>query len=94
MAEVLRAIIAAYRELFKAATLTDGVLLSNYAMAVLVVNEVCKEVGAGRCCHYWKQHCRAMRLPASLLLSLPLPVLLVWLATAGWRVDAACSCQW
>lgn len=48
VAEVLRAIIAAYRELFKAATLTDGVLLSNYAMAVLVVNEVCKEVGG--CC--------------------------------------------
>ena len=45
VAEVLRAIIAAYRELFKAASLTDGVLLSNYALAVLVVDEVCKEVG-------------------------------------------------
>ena len=45
VAEVLRAIIAAYRDLFKAASLTDGVLLANYALAVLVVDEVCKEVG-------------------------------------------------
>jgi hypothetical protein len=45
VAEVLRAIISAYRDLFKAASLTDGVLLANYALAVLVVDEVCKEVG-------------------------------------------------
>ena len=46
MAEVLRTIIAVYREVFKAAALTDALLFSNYALAALVVDEVCREVRA------------------------------------------------
>jgi hypothetical protein len=43
VAEVLRAIIGCYKDLFKA-TLTDAILFSNYAQTVLVIDEVCKEV--------------------------------------------------
>lgn len=45
VAEVLRAIIGTYRELFKAPALTEAVLFSNYAATALVVDEVCREVG-------------------------------------------------
>lgn len=50
MAEVLRAIIGTYRELFKAPALTEAVLFSNYALTALVVDEVCREVGSGAQC--------------------------------------------
>jgi len=50
VAEVLRAIIGTYRELFKAPALTEAVLFSNYALTALVVDEVCREVGAS-CAH-------------------------------------------
>lgn len=57
MAEVLRVIIGVYRELFRATSLTDAVLFSNYALTALVVDEVCREVGGGpprqlTCCFY------------------------------------------
>lgn len=42
---VLAAIIAAYKEVFRGASLTDALLFSNYAIVVLVVDEVCREVG-------------------------------------------------
>lgn len=45
MAEVLRAIIGTYRDVLKAPALTDAALFSNYALAALVVDEVCREVG-------------------------------------------------
>lgn len=45
VAEVLRAIIGTYRELFKAPALTEAGLFSNYALTALVVDEVCREVG-------------------------------------------------
>lgn len=44
VAEVLRVIISTYREVFKAPNLTDAVLFSNYAVTVLVVDEVVREV--------------------------------------------------
>lgn len=53
VAEVLRAIIGTYRELFKAPTLTEAALLSNYALTALVVDEVCREV---RAWPYGRQH--------------------------------------
>ena len=61
VAEVLRAIIGAYKDLFKVQQqqqgggggLSDALLFSNYGLAALVVDEVCREVrercGAVRC---------------------------------------------
>ena len=49
MAEVLRSIIGVFREQFKAASLTDAVIFSKYALAALVVDEVCKEVRRSVC---------------------------------------------
>lgn len=65
VAEVLRAIIGTYRELFKAPALTEAVLFSNYAATALVVDEVCREVGGagagpgGRCHKCWGM-CKAV----------------------------------
>ena len=55
MAEVLRAIIGAYKDLFKVQQqqggsggggLSDALLFSNYGLVALVVDEVCREVRA------------------------------------------------
>jgi hypothetical protein len=46
VAEVLGTLIDAYRELLRAPTLTDAAVFANYALAVLIVDEVCREVGA------------------------------------------------
>ena len=43
VSEVLRTLIAVYKEIFKAPTLTDVVLLQNYPQTILTIDEVCKE---------------------------------------------------
>ena len=43
--ELLRCIIAVYRELFKSPALTAAALLSNIGLTALVVDEACREVG-------------------------------------------------
>ncbi|EFN53185.1 hypothetical protein CHLNCDRAFT_137003 [Chlorella variabilis] len=63
LAEVLRTIIAVYREVFKAAALTDALLFSNYALAALVVDEVCREGLVELTDRLSIQKAIAMRLP-------------------------------
>lgn len=46
MSELLRCLIAAYKDAFRS-NLSDAVLLANYAQTALVVDELCKEVGGG-----------------------------------------------
>ncbi|KAH7618943.1 hypothetical protein NADE_005791 [Nannochloris sp. 'desiccata'] len=43
VSEVLKTLIDAYKEIFKAPELTDAILLQNYPHTILVVDEVCKE---------------------------------------------------
>lgn len=80
MVEVLRAIIGAYRELFKAPALTEAVLFSNYALTALVVDEVCREVGCG-CCPASgvsvRPACWAWRAHAALCCSVCVPVFVI-----------------
>ncbi|KAL4431611.1 hypothetical protein ABPG77_001453 [Micractinium sp. CCAP 211/92] len=63
LAEVLRVIISTYREVFKAPNLTDAVLFSNYAVAVLVVDEVVREGIVELTDRLSIQKAIAMRLP-------------------------------
>lgn len=44
LADILRSIIGIYKDMFKVATLSDGVLFSRYAQAALIIDEVIKEV--------------------------------------------------
>jgi hypothetical protein len=43
VSEVLKTLINAYKEIFKAPELTDTILLANYPQTIFVVDEVCKE---------------------------------------------------
>ncbi len=43
VSEVLRTLIEVYKEVFRAPTLTDALLLQHYAQTMLVVDEVCRE---------------------------------------------------
>ncbi|PRW60145.1 6-phosphogluconolactonase 1 [Chlorella sorokiniana] len=63
LAEVLRAIIGTYRELFKAPALTEAALFSNYALTALVVDEVCREGLVELTDRLSIQKAIAMRLP-------------------------------
>lgn len=88
VAEVLRAIIGTYRELFKAPALTEAVLFSNYAATALVVDEVCREVGgvgagrSGRCCEC--RGCARPWAPALQAGSTPWPARAFRLAATAW----------
>ncbi|KAL4859103.1 hypothetical protein ACK3TF_000878 [Chlorella vulgaris] len=63
LSAVLAAIIAAYKEVFRGASLTDALLFSNYAVVVLVVDEVCREGLVGLTDRLSIQKAIAMRLP-------------------------------
>ncbi|KAI3436211.1 hypothetical protein D9Q98_002265 [Chlorella vulgaris] len=63
LSAVLAAIIAAYKEVFRGASLTDALLFSNYAIVVLVVDEVCREGLLGLTDRLSIQKAIAMRLP-------------------------------
>lgn len=75
VAELLRGVIGAYKESFKAAALSDSAVFQNYALAALVVDEACKEV-RGRLdplfkCVYSPQSCASLGA-------------LVWSARGDW----------
>lgn len=63
LSEVLRVIISTYREIFKAPSLTDAVLFSNYAVTALVVDEVVREGIVELTDRLSIQKAIAMRLP-------------------------------